>query len=125
LTGAIDDVGARASAAAAVSAAAAAAAPGGGGGGGGGGASFAPDAAATWALLEDGGYGAARSLVVQFDDDPIDQSLRLAAALAGRFGLARVPFRRLRGDHLTPNRPSREVGALARAVADFWDESAE
>lgn len=63
---------------------------------------FVPSPDRLWrALREDGRYAVNTTLVVQFDDDPIDQSSQLAAALHST-NSSDVRFARLRGNHLTP-----------------------
>ena len=63
---------------------------------------FVPSPDRLWkAMKEDGRYKVNTTLVVQFDDDPIDQSSQLAQALHGT-NSSDVRFARLRGNHLTP-----------------------
>jgi hypothetical protein len=63
---------------------------------------FVPSPDRLWkAMKEDGRYNVNTTLVVQFDDDPIDQSSQLAQALHGT-NSSDVRFARLRGNHLTP-----------------------
>jgi len=63
---------------------------------------FAPSPERLWkAIREDIRYNVNTTLVVQFDDDPIDQSSQLAEALHST-NSSDVRFARLRGNHLTP-----------------------
>ena len=62
---------------------------------------FVPSPDRLWkAVKEDGRYKVNTTLVVQFDDDPIDQSSQLAQALHDT-NSSNVRFARLRGNHLT------------------------
>jgi hypothetical protein len=61
---------------------------------------FFPTPEQLWTALEqDGRYSIPQTLVVQFDNDEIDQSSKLALALAAT---SNVKFSRIRGTHLTP-----------------------
>lgn len=61
---------------------------------------FHPTPEQLWkAIREDGRYTVPQTLVVQFDDDEVDQSSLLAAAIVNS---SDVKFARLRGSHLTP-----------------------
>jgi hypothetical protein len=61
---------------------------------------FFPTPEQLWtALGEDSRYSIPQTLVVQFDNDEIDQSSKLALALAET---SNVKFARIRGTHLTP-----------------------
>ena len=61
---------------------------------------FRPSPGQLWkALREDNRYTVPRTLVVQFDDDLVDQSSKLATAIVH---CSDVKFARLRGIHLTP-----------------------
>lgn len=61
---------------------------------------FQPSPGQLWkALREDNRYSVPRTLVVQFDDDLVDQSSKLATAIVH---CSDVKFARLRGIHLTP-----------------------
>jgi len=63
---------------------------------------FVPSPDRLWkAIREDARYNVNTTLVVQFDDDPIDQSSQLALALHAT-NSSEVRFARLRGNHLTP-----------------------
>ena len=63
---------------------------------------FVPSPDRLWkAIREDARYNVNTTLVVQFDDDPIDQSSQLAQALHAT-NSSDVRFARLRGNHLTP-----------------------
>lgn len=63
---------------------------------------FFPTPDQLWkAIKEDGRYQVPQTLLVQFDDDTIDQSAKLAQALHETTS-SRVHFARLRGEHLTP-----------------------
>ncbi len=63
---------------------------------------FVPSPERLWkAIKEDSRYNVNTTLVVQFDDDPIDQSSQLAQALHST-NSSDVRFARLRGNHLTP-----------------------
>ena len=63
---------------------------------------FFPSPDQLWKAIEvDGRYKIPQTLLVQFDDDTIDQSAKLAQALHGT-NSSRVHFARLRGEHLTP-----------------------
>lgn len=63
---------------------------------------FVPSPDRLWkAIREDARYDVNTTLVVQFDDDPIDQSSQLAQALHAT-NSSDVRFARLRGNHLTP-----------------------
>ena len=63
---------------------------------------FVPSPERLWrAIREDNRYDVNTTLVVQFDDDPIDQSSQLAQALHST-NSSDVRFARLRGNHLTP-----------------------
>ena len=63
---------------------------------------FVPSPDRLWkAIREDARYNVNTTLVVQFDDDPIDQSSQLAQALHST-NSSDVRFARLRGNHLTP-----------------------
>jgi hypothetical protein len=61
---------------------------------------FVPTPAQLWkAVAEDERYKVPHTLIVQFDDDKVDQSSKLATALVES---SNVKFARLRGMHLTP-----------------------
>ena len=63
---------------------------------------FVPSPDRLWkAIQQDFRYDVNTTLVVQFDDDPIDQSSQLAQALYTT-NSSDVRFARLRGNHLTP-----------------------
>ncbi|VEU34930.1 unnamed protein product [Pseudo-nitzschia multistriata] len=63
---------------------------------------FLPTPDQLWkALAEDDRYRVNTTLVVQFDDDPIDQGSKLATLLHST-NSSDVRFARLRGNHLTP-----------------------
>ena len=63
---------------------------------------FFPSPDQLWkAIQEDGRYNVNSTLIVQFDDDPIDQSSKLAHVLHTT-NSSDVRFARLRGNHLTP-----------------------
>jgi hypothetical protein len=63
---------------------------------------FFPTPDQLWkAINEDGRYQVPQTLLVQFDDDAIDQSAKLAQELHETTS-SRVHFARLRGEHLTP-----------------------
>lgn len=63
---------------------------------------FSPSPDQLWkALREDGRYAVPKTLLVQFDDDVIDQSSKLARVLH-ETNSSDVHFARLRGTHLTP-----------------------
>ena len=63
---------------------------------------FVPSPDRLWkAIREDARFNVNTTLVVQFDDDPIDQSSQLAQALHAT-NSSDVRFARLRGNHLTP-----------------------
>jgi len=80
---------------------------------------FYPTPDQLWkALIEDGRYNVPQTLVVQLDDDDVDQSSKLAAALSGS---SDVRFARLRGTHLTPVSTSAAAdGAAARQQGGDW-----
>jgi hypothetical protein len=64
---------------------------------------FFPTPEQLWkALQEDHRYTIPQTLVVQFDDDDIDQSSKLALAIHSPERASLVRFARLRGTHLTP-----------------------
>jgi len=68
---------------------------------------FQPTPEELWCQIEDGVYSknVPKNLVVQFDGDEIDQSVRLARSIAGgkcKDNEVDVKFARLRGTHLTP-----------------------
>jgi Protein of unknown function (DUF1350) len=61
---------------------------------------FIPSPEQLWGAINEGGrYKIPQTLVVQFDDDEVDQSSRLAAAV---MNCTDIKFARLRGTHLTP-----------------------
>jgi len=63
---------------------------------------FFPTPDQLWkAIGEDGRYAVNQTLVVQFDNDPVDQSSKLAQLLHDT-NSSDVKFARLRGTHLTP-----------------------
>jgi Protein of unknown function (DUF1350) len=63
---------------------------------------FFPSPDQLWkAIKEDGRYNIPETLLVQFDDDSVDQSAKLAQALHDTKSSS-VHFARLRGEHLTP-----------------------
>ncbi len=80
---------------------------------------FVPSPDRLWkAIKADARYKVNTTLVVQFDDDPIDQSSQLAQALHST-NSSDVRFARLRGNHLTPvsvtdETPGESDGARAR-----------
>ena len=75
---------------------------------------FYPSPDQLWkALTMDGRYNISNTLIVQFDDDKVDQSSKLASALAEA---SSVYFSRIRGTHLTPVAPSN------RKESDSWLE---
>ena len=72
---------------------------------------FTPSPSDTEALISDQ-YNVSSNLIVQFSDDALDQSPRVAALLSERFGpfggsqsesRAERQFVKLAGTHLTPN----------------------
>jgi hypothetical protein len=63
---------------------------------------FFPTPDQLWkAIQDDGRYAVNETLLVQFDNDPVDQSSKLAQILHGN-NLTDVKFARIRGTHLTP-----------------------
>jgi hypothetical protein len=63
---------------------------------------FVPSPDQLWtALLEDKRYSVPQTLLVQFDQDDVDQSPRLAEALI-KTNSSNIKFARLHGNHLTP-----------------------
>ena len=68
---------------------------------------FHPSPDQLWkALTMDQRYNISNTLVVQFDDDEVDQSSKLASALTA---VSSVHFSRIRGTHLTPVVPTGRI----------------
>jgi len=65
---------------------------------------FSPSPRKLWSQIEEGVYSknVPKNLVVQFDCDEIDQSVRLARSITSTKSDADVKFARLRGTHFTP-----------------------
>mmetsp|Transcript_110231 Transcript_110231/g.318602 ORF Transcript_110231/g.318602 Transcript_110231/m.318602 type:complete len:463 (-) Transcript_110231:5281-6669(-) len=63
---------------------------------------FYPSPHQLWKAIEEGSrYSVSETLLIQFDDDAIDQSVRLASAIQAA-NSSSLHFARLRGVHLTP-----------------------
>lgn len=79
---------------------------------------FSPSPDMLWKALEkDGRYRVPKTLIVQFDDDTIDQSSKLAQILHST-NSSDVHFARLRGVHLTP--VSVEEGSDTSSSSGGW-----
>jgi hypothetical protein len=75
---------------------------------------FYPTPEQLWtALTENARYTVKQTLVVQFDDDEVDQSAKLASCLKAT---SDVKFSRLRGTHLTPVSTHDSSGQSRKAV---------
>ncbi|KAL7577744.1 hypothetical protein ACA910_010506 [Epithemia clementina (nom. ined.)] len=79
---------------------------------------FYPSPDQLWtALTMDQRYNVSNTLVVQFDDDEVDQSAKLASALTAT---SSVYFSRIRGTHLTPVVPSTTQKYKRQQGDDSW-----
>jgi hypothetical protein len=78
---------------------------------------FFPTPEQLWtALGEDSRYSIPQTLVVQFDNDEVDQSSKLALALAET---SNVKFARIRGTHLTPVSVQEDEAAAGSSSSDI------
>lgn len=74
------------------------------------------------ALQDDLRYAVPQTLLIQFDDDPLDQSSKLARILHDT-NSSDVKFARIRGNHMTPiSVDETETGAVSTKISQaVWD----